>query len=619
MIRQLKTSIQQLGITNGLLYLLGSLLQKISKGRWRLIRYYIVSQPIPSPPAPSCRPSSSSSVERVMPDDPICANFPRPKEVIAQRFANGNTCLVAKVKGQFAGFLWYAHNFYEEDEVRCRFELANPAESVWDYDVHVEPAYRMGRTLARLWDAANDALEKEGKRWSFSRISAFNANSLAAHDHLGIRHLETLTFLCLGELQLTIRAKWPYVHLCSPQSQHPILKLAVSEDCKPPAVLVGLCAHGLGQARDLHRAGIQVHALEADKNIPGTHTNSATIHWVGCINGPGLIKSLQQVALQLNSRHKPVLFLTNDRMVRTIGEHAEEISRHYHLSWAHCAHTILNLLSKDHIEQRCQTVGLNYPKSVLLTDAATLEHDLASLKPPIILKPTQPLSLFKTLVLDSTAAIKEHQSLVEQCLPVLAQEFIPGDDPKIRFGALYLEHGKVLARFEGRKLLSRPMGHTVIGVSEPHDRIHELTLKFFDGLDISGAVSLELKEAPDGSFWVIEPTVGRTDFWAGLCTANGVNLPVIEYAAQTGKTIPDTRQVTRAIWINTERYPRALLWLLGHEPARLLRQRLHDVYFDLKDIKPAIHARVRYHANLAIRAARKINQLLFRRTNGNLH
>ncbi|MHB1360567.1 MAG: hypothetical protein ACYCWC_13400 [Rhodocyclaceae bacterium] len=617
MIRQLKKSIQQLGVANGLLYLLGRFLQRISHGRWHLIRYCIVAQPIPSPPVPGCRPSPGSSVERVMPDDPICAAFPRPKEVIAQRFANGHTCLVAKVKGQFAGFLWVAHNFYEEDEVRCRFELANPAAAVWDYDVHVEPAYRMGRTLARLWDTANEALEKEGKRWSFSRISAFNADSLAAHDHLGIWHLEILTFLCLGGMQLTLRAKWPFVHVCGPQGRHPVLKLTVTEHSQPPAVLVGLCAHGLGQARDLHRAGIAVHALETDKNLPGTRTNAATIHWVGDINGPGLIRSLKRLATQLSSRHKPVLFLTNDRMVRVIGEHAHEISQHYRLSWAHCAPTILNLLSKDHIEQRCLAVGLNYPKSMLLTQAATIEHDLAALKPPIILKPTQPLSLFKTLVLDSAAAIKNHQNLVEQCLPVLAQEFIPGDDRKIRFGALYLDHGKVLARFEGRKLLSRPMGHTVIGVSEPHDRIHELTVKFFAGLDVSGAVSLELKEAPDGSFWVIEPTVGRTDFWAGLCTANGVNLPVIEYAAQTGDKFPVTRQTTRTIWINTERYPRALLWLLRHEPSRLLRQRLRDVYFDVNDVKPAIAGRIRYLVNLSVRAARKIRNLLFHRTAGN--
>lgn len=228
MIRRIKDSVQQLGFADGLPYLLGRFLQKISHGRWCLFRYHIVAQPIPSPPAPSCRPSPSSSVERVAPDDPICAVFPRPKEVIAQRFANGHTCLVAKVKGQFAGFLWVAHNFYEEDEVRCRFALANPAEAVWDFDVHVEPAYRMGRTLARLWDAANEALAKEGKRWSFSRISAFNQQSLAAHGRMGLQKIESLTFVCFGSVQLTLMSAWPYFHLCGSCSNHPVRKLAIA-------------------------------------------------------------------------------------------------------------------------------------------------------------------------------------------------------------------------------------------------------------------------------------------------------------------------------------------------------------------------------------------------------
>lgn len=378
-------------------------------------------------------------------------------------------------------------------------------------------------------------------------------------------------------------------------------------------MVVGLCAHGLALAGDLKRAGIVVHALESNPTLPGTRTNAATIHWVEDINGIGLIKSLKKLAIRFRSKHKPVLFLTNDRMVRIVGERIHEISHHYQLSWAHCAATILHLLSKDHIEERCQAVGLNYPKSVLLTQASTLERDLATLTAPIILKPTQPLSLFKTLVIDSPAAIETHRPLIERCLPVLAQEFIPGDDRKIRFGALYLDHGRVLARFEGRKLLSWPMGHTVIGISEPNELVYELTCKFFSGFDISGPVSLELKEAPDGSLWVIEPTVGRTDFWAGLCTVNGINLPVIEYAAQVGIGLPDRNQTTRNIWINTERYPPAIFWLMRHQPGLLLRQHLSDVYLDLNDIKPAIWARLGYAARIPKRAIEKTRRLLFRR------
>jgi len=375
---------------------------------------------------------------------------------------------------------------------------------------------------------------------------------------------------------------------------------------RPQAIVVGLCAHGLALARDLHHHGISVYALETNKKLPGTHTNSAIIQYANDINGPELITSLLHFARQFGFIAKPVLYLTNDRMVRIIGEHADEITRYFHLSWAHCSSYILRYLNKHNIEERCRSVGLNYPRSVLLTRAESIEHDLSALVPPIILKPVQPLSLFKTLMLDSVAAIKNHRNTVAQCLPVLAQEFIPGDDRKIRFGALYLDHGKVLARFEGRKFLSRPMGHTVIGISEPDDRIHELTVRFFDGLEISGPVSLEMKEAPDGSLWVIEPTVGRTDFWVDLCIANGVDLPFIEYSNQTGIAFPPSHQTRQTIWINSERYPWAVFWLLRYTPLLLIQQSLRDVYFDLKDIKPAFVARLAFFTNLLERLWDKI-------------
>lgn len=93
--------------------------------------------------------------------------FPRPPHVIASRFARQHNCLIATSKGVFSGFLWYANDFYEEDEVHCRFVIDQPAEGVWDYDVHVEPRFRLGRTFARLWDAANIRLRERGIKWSF--------------------------------------------------------------------------------------------------------------------------------------------------------------------------------------------------------------------------------------------------------------------------------------------------------------------------------------------------------------------------------------------------------------------------------------------------------------------
>ena len=187
---------------------------------------------------------------------------------------------------------------------------------------------------------------------------------------------------------------------------------------------------------------------------------------------------------------------------------------------------------------------------------------------------------------------------------------LPGDDRVIRFGALYLDRGRVLARFEGRKLRSRPMGHTTIAVPEPDDSVHALAVRFFDGLELSGPVSLELKQDPDGRYWVIEPTVGRSDFWAGLCVANGVDLPLIEYRAQSGEALPAVAQRRTHLWINGERDPAALAWLLRHAPAQLLSHWPRGVYLDLYDPQPWLLALGRFLGAMPLRAVRKAGRLV---------
>lgn len=145
--------------------------------------------------------------------DAVVGSFPRPAEVIASRFARQHTCLVATSKGRFAGFLWYALEHYEEDEVCCRFDLNPKANGVWDYDVHVEPQFRLGRTFARLWDEANRRLSEQGFRWSFSRISAFNVQSLQSHKKLGLKVQSSLTFFCFGPLQIMVSSCAPHINI----------------------------------------------------------------------------------------------------------------------------------------------------------------------------------------------------------------------------------------------------------------------------------------------------------------------------------------------------------------------------------------------------------------------
>ena len=123
--------------------------------------------------------------------------------------------MTATVKGKFAGYLWLWRNFYLEDEIRGRYVLADPAPLVWDYDVHVEPEFRLGRTFARLGQAANQHPAAEGIEWSISRISAFNPDSLASHQRFNFKYIASGTFLVMGRYQLSFVTRTPYLHFSS--------------------------------------------------------------------------------------------------------------------------------------------------------------------------------------------------------------------------------------------------------------------------------------------------------------------------------------------------------------------------------------------------------------------
>lgn len=207
------------------LYWLGRLLDKLTFGHARLHIYLFCAQPIGSGTLAAIRDDANTVVQPVPSDSPLVAHFTRPPEVLRRRFADGTTCYAATVKGEFAGHIWLARGFYDEDEVRCRYVLPANRPIVWDYDVYIEPRYRLGRTLGRLWKGVDAALGAQGIQWSMSRISLFNAASIQTHERLGAVYLTTGAFLVLGPLQLSIFSKAPYLHFGVSSAHRPALTL----------------------------------------------------------------------------------------------------------------------------------------------------------------------------------------------------------------------------------------------------------------------------------------------------------------------------------------------------------------------------------------------------------
>lgn len=222
---RLRAHIKEFGPAVFLLYATHRLLSGLSGGRLRIVPYALVAQPIGAHALAAVRDDPSTVVQRVGPAAAPVEQMPRPAAVIAARFAAGYECHVAHVKGRFAGTIWIARDHYDEDEVRCVYRLADPQTCVWDFDVYVAPAYRLGRTMARLWKAVDAGLAAEGMRWTFSRISLFNPGSLASHARLGTVRAGTAVFVCAGGAQLCVSSLAPYLHLALTPRSAPTLAL----------------------------------------------------------------------------------------------------------------------------------------------------------------------------------------------------------------------------------------------------------------------------------------------------------------------------------------------------------------------------------------------------------
>lgn len=360
----------------------------------------------------------------------------------------------------------------------------------------------------------------------------------------------------------------------------------------PIALVIGLCSHGIAMVRALRGHGVDIHAFEKNRHIPGAKTNVAKVHIVSDINSEKLIAELLKFRETIDADRDIILLPTNDNNVRILGENVASLKGKFLLSWIDCAEQVCSLLLKDNIEMRCSETGLNYPKSRVINELDEIATIASNFDFPVLIKPVKPQSGFKALKIDDLEGLQATIGTFSDDLPILVQDWISGTDKDLYFSALYLNDGEVVSSFVGNKLESYPpaMGQTTVAINIEQSEVESITKQFFEGLKLSGPVSLELKCDDNGKFWVIEPTVGRTDFWAGLCTKSGWNIVLAEYQHGCQHKITSFAEPRPTIWFDSERdiaaFPRNISYLLGGSSKPKYAPAFS--FLDSKDIRPFI-------------------------------
>ena len=403
-----------------------------------------------------------------------------------------------------------------------------------------------------------------------------------------------------------------------PQRLDAVLPL-LARVSKPPAVVVGLCTHGLANVRSLARRGIPVVALESNWSQPSARTRLGWKVGLDALEGPPLHAALDAIAAA--SPKRPVLYVTNDRMVRDLNEDQDRWRERFHLLFPRAA-LLSELIEKDTLAPLAARQGLTLPRSWSVSGAeARGERPSAALDAvrfPCIAKPATPMSAIKVLRPDSRASLADAARQHPEIDRFIVQEWIPGDDQRVFFTAYYFDRqGSVRYPFAGQKIRQTPrtLGNSTAarGVDRP-DLVDE-GLKLFRGLDYRGVASVEFKLAPDGTPYFIEATVGRSDFWMKTLIVNGVDLPALVYADLTGEAIAaPSKQRNRHAWVDGDRDLGVFLESLS-DPAipkgRLLRELLEPKRFALYDWRDPVP-----YVVWCGRLARKIAGALRRRLPG---
>jgi D-aspartate ligase len=344
---------------------------------------------------------------------------------------------------------------------------------------------------------------------------------------------------------------------------------ATSRSDAPDAVVVGLCAHGLAVARSLAARGLSVLALEPDGGQPGVRTRVAQVESRGPINGPGLATTLVSLAEEAGWSGLPVLFLTNDNMVRNVAENFGALRTRYRWSWQDCAPELLYLLNKEQLPAACAGRNVLFPATSTLASTDHIEEVLRAVPFPAMVKPAWPLGAFKAKIVHSRSELERLVGEFQRSLPFVVQQWIEGDVKSLTFGVVYLDRGRVVATFEGRKAYAGKdgLGQATTMEPWPDADVREAAVEFLRDRPLSGPVAVEFKRGTDGRLWMIEPNVGRTEYCVDVCIGNGFDLPWLEYCHVDGRELPRLRNENRRIWFDCDRDRFSWLRYLSRNPA----------------------------------------------------
>lgn len=231
---------REFGLAVGTLYVVDRLLRRLSPSLG-IYAYELMVQRIGPQPLLAARFAKNLRFTEIGRDHPDVASMPARPEIKEARFKQGAVCLGAYRKDVLIGYVWFCAPRYEEDEVRCTYEVAPAASSVFDFDLYVLPEHRMGIGFIAVWHGASGYLRERGIRRTFSRMTRFNTASRRSHLRLGSQTVARVFVFKARRVELLLTSIAPYVRLTLASRARLVLK-ANDVDVSPEIASSDACS-----------------------------------------------------------------------------------------------------------------------------------------------------------------------------------------------------------------------------------------------------------------------------------------------------------------------------------------------------------------------------------------
>ena len=307
-------------------------------------------------------------------------------------------------------------------------------------------------------------------------------------------------------------------------------------------VVIGSGANALGALRSLGGAGLRTALVSPRPGDPAAWSSYARQKVVSSIKD--LTAASLSLALQLDG-HRPMLLLTGEFEVAACLSALEEWQK-YFATYFFTPEIAGTLLSKSGFHELAMRTGAPVPRTWVIADVPSLSR-IDSAIFPLIVKPVRRDSRYTARfarayrVCSEQALIKLAEELLDTGIEgLVVQEWIAGEDSDIYFNFVFVDrNGALRTSFVGRKVLCWPhkTGGTASCMAAPerHEELTALSLEFLEKVGFRGLIGIEYKlERKSRRFFMIEPTVYRTDHQHEVASLNGCNLLLHAWNACAG-------------------------------------------------------------------------------------